>query len=85
MDKSTKRQRFVTQKYSPPSKETLWNRRKKYIYSDSDSDSDLDDMKAPVVRNLKISGWFFFIIILYILYFILVIYIICYLYMNFKY
>lgn len=65
-DKSIKRQRFVTRRYSPPSKAISYNRRKSNIDADSDNDSDNDsELKAPAVPNLK-SGWFFILFYLYI-------------------
>jgi len=53
-DKSVRRQRFVTQRYSPPMNKILGNCRKNNIPTD-DSDSDFE-FNAPVVKNLKISG-----------------------------
>ncbi|XP_070170894.1 uncharacterized protein [Polyergus mexicanus] len=53
-DKSLKRQRFITRRYSPVN-ETSCNRRKSNIVYADDSDSDFE-LKAPAVRNLKISA-----------------------------
>ncbi|GAB1860769.1 DUF4806 domain-containing protein [Camponotus japonicus] len=51
-EKSGKRQRFVTQRYTPPLNQT--SRQKNYINVD-DSDSDFEST-TPVVRNLKIRA-----------------------------
>lgn len=64
-DKSTKRQRFVTRRCSPPSKAISYNRRKSNNIDVDDSDND-SELKAPAVPNLKISAWFFILFYLYI-------------------
>lgn len=57
-EKSGKRQRFVTQRYTPPLDQVS---RYKNNTNVDDLDSDFEST-APAVRNLKIRGWFFFII-----------------------
>lgn len=57
-EKSGKRQRFVTQRYTPPLNQA--SQQKNYTNVDN-SDSDFEST-APVIRNLKIRSWFLFII-----------------------
>lgn len=69
MDKSEKRQRIVTRRYTPSVRTIAWNERKVHQMYIDDSDTDFES-QASSLRNLKISNYLFYsiIIVFYIIY-----------------